>query len=388
MKILFHHRIASFDGQAIHIRELVAALRHCGAEVVLVGPPVFRDLRVGASFGIVHGLKRRLPRAIYESLEAAYALPVYIRLLAAWLRHRPDILYERHTLFMPAGAWLRHTVGVPLLLEVNAPHLQERAADGGVALRRLAAWSERFALRSADRVLPVSGVLARMLRPLGAAEERIVVVANGVATERFAAAPSPADAKRALGLGARTVVGFTGFPRRWHRLDLVVRLIARIGAERDLHLLVVGDGPDRQALLAEAASVGVGDRLTITGAVAPERMPEFVAAFDIAVQPGATPYASPLKLFEYMALGKAIVAPDMANIREILTDGENALLFDPANPEALTAAVVALADDSDLRRRLGAAAEARLREAGYSWKANAHRILQLGCRLMETRDVS
>lgn len=343
----------------------------------MVGPPVLEALPAGRSLQTVGRLKLWLPGALYELLEAAYAVVSYLRLLWAWFRLRPDVLYERYNLFQPAGAWLKRTVGIPMLLEVNAPLLQERLAGDGIVLRPLAAWSERFVIGTADRVLAVSQALADMLQDAGAAKDRPLVIPNGVSPAYLAAASDGAAAKSALGLADHAVIGFVGFPREWHRLERIVDLIARNGAHRLLHFLVVGDGPGVPALRRRAEHAGITRQLTVTGAVPHDKAIDYVRAFDVAVQPGVTPYASPLKILEYMALGRAIVAPDMANIRELLDHEESALLFDPDSLPSLEAAVLRLCDDAALRERLGRNAQRRLREKGYTWQANADRVVEL-----------
>jgi glycosyltransferase involved in cell wall biosynthesis len=105
-------------------------------------------------------------------------------------------------------------------------------------------------------------------------------------------------------------------------------------------------------------------------------VPRLVAGFAIALQPRAVAYASPLKIFDYMAAGRAIVAPDQPNIREILTNGETALLFDPADPDAVWRAVLRLAGDVTLRARLGAAARAEIERRRYTWAGNAARLVE------------
>lgn len=377
LKILFHHRIASRDGQAVHMQELIAALRAQGHEVVLVGPEATGREAFGGEVAFVARLKKLLPRAVYELLETAYSVYSVPRLFRAYRRERPDAVYERYNLFMLAGLWLRWLTGVPLLLEVNAPIFEERAEHDGLALTGLARWCQHAVWRGADHVLPVTHVLADYVRAAGVPEDRICVIANGSHPERLATAPDAATAKHRLGLDGRLVLGFTGFVRQWNRLDRVLELIARDGGTLNLHLLLVGDGPARPALEALAADLGVADRFTLTGVVEPDDIPAHVAAFDIALIPGVTSYASPLKLFEYMALARPTVAPDTPNIREILADGEDALLFDPQDDRAFAAAIMRLARDKDLRATLGAAARARIADRGLTWASNASRVAAL-----------
>lgn len=377
LKILFHHRIASRDGQAVHMQELIAALRAQGHTVVVVGPEATAREAFGGEVAWIARLKKRLPRALYEGLEIAYSVYAAPRLIRAVWRERPDAVYERYNLFMLAGLWVRRLTGVPLLLEVNAPIFEERAEHDGLALKGLARWCQAAVWRGADRVLPVTEVLADYVRAAGVAEARISVIANGSNPEQLAKAPDAATAKQRLGLQSRLVLGFTGFVRAWNRLDRVLELIAREGRALNLHLLLIGDGPARAPLEAMARDLGIVDRLTVTGVVAPEAIAAHVAAFDIALIPGVTAYASPLKLFEYMALARPIVAPNTRNIREILADGETALLFDPEDERAFAAAILRLAEDAEVRARLGAAAKAAITERGLTWASNAARVAAL-----------
>ncbi len=119
------------------------------------------------------------------------------------------------------------------------------------------------------------------------------------------------------------------------------------------------------------------DRLTIAGAVDRDDVARYVAAFDIAVLPGVTPYSSPLKLFEYLQLGRPIVAPDTENIREILTHEQNALLFDTARTDALEAALERLCSDAALRERLGDRGRQTITAKSLTWDRNAERVVAI-----------
>jgi glycosyltransferase involved in cell wall biosynthesis len=144
---------------------------------------------------------------------------------------------------------------------------------------------------------------------------------------------------------------------------------------QSLRLVVVGDGPALPALRQQAEASGLGARVTFTGLAEHAAIPDLVAGFDIALQPRVVAYASPLKLFEYMAAGKAIVAPDQVNICEVLTDGETAVLFDPAQDDAMWQAIRRLADDATLRARLGCAARQEIARRDYTWAGNARRVV-------------
>lgn len=369
MRILYSHRIQSHDGMGVHIEALVAALRAAGHEVCVVGPPAYDAVALGGESPLAR-IRRLLPGVLGELAEMAYGVISTARLARAASAFRPDIVYERANLFHVAGSWTAWRCGVPLLLEVNAPLADERIRFSGLRLKRLAHAAERFIWRCADIVLPVTEVLAGQVSAAGVPRGRIVVVPNGIDLEDFTRLPARAA-------GEVVQLGFVGFVRHWHGLDGVLRgLAAWQGAPR-LDLTVVGNGPARVDLESLAAELGVADRVRFTGLATRQEVPRLVAGFDIALQPASVPYASPLKLFEYMAAGRAIVAPDQPNIREVLDDGCTALLFNPANPEEMWQCIETLARDAALRARLGAAARQEVLRRDFTWAGNARRVVGL-----------
>jgi glycosyltransferase involved in cell wall biosynthesis len=377
VKILYHHRTRSKDGQYVHIDEMITALREQGHEVIIVAPPSAEKEEFGSDAGLIAWLKRHLPKWFYELMELAYSLVAYRRLDKAVKQHRPDCLYERYNLFLPAGIWIKCRYKLPMLLEVNAPIFEERAKYDGLSLKRLARWSQAYAWRNADYVLPVTQVLGDIVSSYGVERDRIVVIPNGINEKRFAQAPDTEAAKAGLGLQGKLVLGFTGFVREWHGLDSVIELIAKDPPESSRHLLVVGDGPARATLEEQSKNLNISHRVTFTGIVGREDVARYVAAFDIALQPAVVAYASPLKLFEYLALGKAIVGPAQPNLMEVLTDGQNALLFDPKQPGGLLQAISQLYGDATLRRTIGENAKTTILKKKLTWSANAQRAVKL-----------
>jgi glycosyltransferase involved in cell wall biosynthesis len=340
----------------------VRALREAGHEVRVVGPSFYDQSGFGGESKLVARVRRLLPGFLGELAELAYNLPATRRLHAAFREMQPDVIYERCNLYFLAGAWLARRHGAKLLLEVNSPLADEREKHGGLRLARLARALEHWTWRSAGRVLPVTHVLADILVAGGVDRARIGVVPNGIDLARFPprAAPVP---------GAPVTLGFVGFVRAWHGLDGVIEGMAR--GPSNTRLVVVGDGPVIPDLMALAARLGLADRVVFMGLVQPGEVPAIVTGFDIALQPSATPYASPLKIFDYMAAGCAIVAPNQPNIAEILTHERTALLFEPGG---MGAALERLVGDADLRLRLGSEARAELERQNYTWSGNAARV--------------
>jgi len=380
MRILFHHRIASRDGQSVHLEELMKALKTLGHDVILVGPAAFAETKFGGSNSAVDSIKKLIPAWLYEPLEIAYNLKAYLRLRAAVLQHKPDIIYERFSLYLFAGVWARKRFGLPLILEVNSPLFEERAKNDGLRLHRIGRWAQGTIWRNVDHAFPVTGVLAKTVESYGVPSSRITVVPNGVDPARFQAAPKAAaqagpDGKPVI------VLGFTGFIRDWNAVHRLIDFAALHRDAYDIRVLVVGDGPARASLEEHAKKQGIPDRLTITGIVGRDEVTRHVTSFDIAVLPDVTPYSSPLKLFEYLQLGSAIVAPDMENIREILTEGHDALLF-AKDPGALEAALLKLCADPALRTRLGAAAKDTITRKSLTWVNSAERVIAVAQKLV------
>lgn len=380
MKILYHHRIASKDGQYVHIEEIIKALKKQGHEIILVAPSMGEEQDFGGDGGLVSQLKSKLPKWLYEMIEFAYSFWALFKLGRAIIKHKPDFIYERYNLMNPSGIWAKKLFGVPLLLEVNAPLLEERSKYDGVSLAGLARWTEHYTWRNADYVLPVTNVLAQHQRDIGVPEKRIKVIPNGINQSEFIDKlydnPLKADVSDKL------VVGFVGFCRDWHGLDKIVQLLAQPGNEK-LFFLLVGDGPAVAGIKKIAQETGIEDRIYVTGLVNRDEMPAWLGPIDIALQPAVVDYASPLKMLEYMATGKAIVAPRQANIEELLTDGENALLFDPEDQQTFVDACDKFIRDEALREKLAAAAKQSIFDRNLTWDGNAETIVALAKGLLK-----
>ncbi|MGA2042197.1 MAG: glycosyltransferase family 4 protein [Roseiarcus sp.] len=307
---------------------------------------------------------------------------------AAEAAARPGCLvYQRHGVFGWAGAALAWRRGLPLVLEYNGPEVWI-ARHWACPLRHpaLAERIERIGLAAADCVTVVSEPLRARLLAQGVADRRILVNPNGVDLARFAPALDGGAVRARFGLGGRIVIGFIGTFGPWHGVEILVEAFARVLARRphlqaSVRLLLIGDGdrlPAARSLLTRAGRLG---EATLTGIVAQREGPAHLAACDILALPtlanpdGSPFFGSPTKLFEYMAMGRAIVASRLGQAAEMLEDGESALLVPPGDADGLARALARLIDDSALRGRLGAAARARA-EARHGWGAHVTRLLE------------
>jgi glycosyltransferase involved in cell wall biosynthesis len=387
VRILYHHRTQAEDGQAVHVRALIAAFAAEGHDVREVGL-VQHTAGGGAARPASAGRRRwgwvtRLPRFARELAEYAYSVPGRGRILRAAGGFEPDFVYERYAFGNTAGLAAARRLGKPLVLEVNSPMVLELERTRGLSFPRLARRTERHVFQNADRVCVVTAVLRDMLREMGVAAERLVVTPNGVDLARYDhpdRAAARAIARADLGLaadGGELVLGFVGFYRTWHRLDLAIDALARprSGPAARARLVLIGSGPAGEELAAHAAARGVRDRVTFAGPRPHAAIPDLLPAFDVALVPAINPYASPLKLHEYMAASLPAIAPDQPNLREVLTDGVDALLVPAGDGAAFAAALERLAESPELRARLGAQARRTVVERDLTWRGNARRVV-------------
>jgi glycosyltransferase involved in cell wall biosynthesis len=177
------------------------------------------------------------------------------------------------------------------------------------------------------------------------------------------------------------LLGFVGGLRPWHGIEALPDLLARLVSRHPrLQLVVAGDGPLGAMLREELRERRLAARATLLGSVRQDDVPALLRELDVAVAPypqSVHPfYFSPLKLFEYMACGTAVVASDVGQIAAVVRDGLNGMLVEAGNVDELAAACDRLLADGDLRRRLGAAAADDVRR-NYTWDANAERIAAL-----------
>jgi len=287
-----------------------------------------------------------------------------------------DIVYERHALFAFAAMESARAAGIPGLLEVNAPLAEEQRRHRVLVHEELAESAATRAFAAARLLLPVSEELARWLRALGPLEDRLDVVPNGVDVARFAAAEPVHRDTEAF------TVGFVGGLRPWHGLPDLAAIWARVRRERpQAQLVVVGDGPGRGDFERDLEVRGIRGSVSFAGAVRPADVPSWLATMDAVVAPYPARsgleepfYFSPLKIFEYMAAGRAIVASRIGQLAEVLAHGETGWLHAPGDIEGAAAGLITLADDAILRQRLGSAARvwvARHR----SWDSIAAQVL-------------
>lgn len=357
-------------GCSVHVQEVLRELvRRFGRVHLVTTRPGGEPLR-GVT---VHALDRPSgPDAAAREAAQRAADTAAAQVLASIGEH-VGLVYQRYSLWSAAVAETARALGIPVVLEVNAPLPVEQArhrrlhdADGAVRYTRRA-------LRAASAPFAVAGPVARWAGGLDPLRRPIPVIPNGVDTTRFCPGRRP----------AAPVVVFAGTFKPWHGLELLVDAAALArGRGAPLRLLLVGDGPERASTVARAQAAGVP--VAWTGALAPSAVPSALrrASLAVAGYPAGEHYFSPLKVAEYLATGLPTVASAIADLPALVADGTEALLVPPGDVAATADALVRLVADPALADRLArdgrAAAVARM-----SWSAVVDRTLALVPRLRE-----
>lgn len=288
---------------------------------------------------------------------------------------RADIIMTRDLGVAAALLRLPRTLRAPLVYESHGyapevaealPELVATATPASASKLRRLATREEAVWTSAEGYVTITRALAASLEQRFGARQALAVVPDGM---RPAGAASP--------LPSGMVAAYAGHLYAWKGVDVFLRALA---LSRGVAGLIVGGHeaePDLARVKQLARDLGIENRVTFTGLVEPSRVPALLRQAAVLVLPNpasaiSTNYTSPLKLFEYMAAARPIVASDLPSIREVLADGENALLVAPGDPEALARALDRLASDPLLAGRLAGAAHAKAAE--YTWARRAERL--------------
>jgi len=365
-------------GCSIHAQEVLAAMLRRGASVDLFSPSAEGVPPAGLEPIHVHTLPRPPKGAPAAREQGALASNSVMR-TALENAGDFDFVYERYSLWNYAAMEFARDLGLPGLLEVNAPLIEEQAQYRVLVDR---GGAERVAQRvfaAATALLAVSSEVAAWLESFAAARGNVHVVPNGIRPERF---PSSLVGSLPAASGVFTV-GFVGTLKAWHGLSVLVEAFAMLHRRRpNTRLLIVGDGPEREKVATQLEARGLAEAGVLTGAVEPGAVPGLLASMDVAVAPYPPLtgfYFSPLKVYEYMAAGLAVVASRIGQLKGLIEPEVNGLLVTPGEAGELAHALERLQAEPELRRRLGQAARAKVMTQ-HTWDAVVQKIFSLAER--------
>jgi glycosyltransferase involved in cell wall biosynthesis len=296
-------------------------------------------------------------------------------------------VYERYSLNSFSGVRLAASRDVPFVLEYNGSEIwMSRHWGNPLENEALSQRIEMLNLAAADLIVVVSRAMEDGLVAQGVPRDKILMNPNGVEPDRYSPDIDGAPVRTRLGLDGKTVVGFIGTFGHWHGAEVLAEAFGRLMARRldlraGVRLLMIGDGARMPEVREVIARHGIEDVTVLTGLVPQAEGPQYLAACDILASPhvpnpdGTPFFGSPTKLFEYMAMGKPIVASDLDQVGDVLEHGRAAVMVTPGDADSLVDGIAALIDDPARAQALGREAR-RLALLRHTWHAHTARIIE------------
>ncbi len=286
-----------------------------------------------------------------------------------------DYVYERYAIFQALGRRFQ-AKGIPWVLETQGLFYHEAKFDRrSISLTALAKKLELAAYRDADVVIAVSDVLKNLLiQEAGIDSRKILVVPNGVDIERFKPDVTALREVRKI-----PKLGFVGGLLRWQGLNLLLEAMSR-SSQCEFELEIVGDGDERQNLEAQAVRLGLADRVRFVGRVPGDAVAQYIRDFDICFS-GQIPsalggmYHSPLKIYEYMACGKPVIASSFYDARSVIEDKDTGYLFRPGDVDDLVRTLEIAFLQRDKWIDLGRNARAEILSQ-HTWEVRGRQLIE------------
>jgi glycosyltransferase involved in cell wall biosynthesis len=372
-------------GSVTHLCGVIEGFKHAGFRPLIVSSDLLAGVSAEKDFFLLppdYSICRNVPNMpeLLYNRQLLSQVPERVR-------ETVSFIYQRKSFGNFAGALLKARLGVPYVCEFNGSDvwMSRQWANHRPLHAALLEEIEVKSLQAADLIVVVSDALGETLLSRGIDKEKILVNANGVDPDRYSPSVSGARVRSRLGFENKTVIGFIGTFGMWHGVELLAEAFATLlernpSLKDSCRLLLIGDGPAREATERLLDVHGVRDCAVLTGAIPQEEGPEYLASCDLFASPhvpnpdGTPFFGSPTKLFEYMSMGKGIVAADLEQIGQVLTHGQSGWLVKPNDRDALVIGLQILVADSVLRERLGGQAR-KLVLQYHTWDQHTLKII-------------
>ena len=365
--------VLGFMGCSVHVREMVNALAGLGSNISVFAPSK------GKGNQFPHKIvdsKRFKKKWIGRDLRLILSNMNFYRACRKQFKvHKPHFIYERYGLYGWAGVKLSREFSIPLIVEINTL-LTEEEKDR-LHFPGLARIFETTILKRAEAVCCPSKIMRTLLTERGITKEKIIVTPNGINLEKFNSQMDGEQIRNQYGLGGKVIIGFVGILKRLWGIYTILECAPQVLSKRnDLHFMVVGEGKEFQNVERLIKENGLTDKFTLTGGISHSDIPKYIAAMHIGIAPYCYKdpfHGSPMKIFEYMAMGKPVISSAQGQIKDIIKNGENGLLIEPDDPDGLAKAILELGRDKTKMSNMGMKARATVEN--YTWEANARKVL-------------
>ena len=386
MKILFYspHPTLYFDaptGYGSHMRGIVNGFREEGhtVEILVLGnkPQATDSSTQSNSFKSI--LKKVLPKMLWRTLKeiqqirfdkhAAHELRIAI------LKFNPNVVYERSAWMSNGSVYVLESLSLKHVVEINAPFEEEvkEFEKASSFISFLGKKKLKQLLQSANLVAPITSSLQTYLvdrYQLNTA--KCIVVPNAIEKKEIQITDSRVEEiRKTFELSDKNVIGFVGSIFPYHGVGRLIHAVSKLN-NSEVSLLIVGDGYLIPELKEQARVLGLNSRVHFTGSVPKEDVYNYIAAMDVVTLPNTEWYCSPVKLFEYGALGKVVLAVNEAGVSDVMTDTDG-VLFENNERDFQEALNFTISNLSQLKERANAFQQKIL--SNHTWGANARQIL-------------
>ncbi|WP_078378874.1 glycosyltransferase [Sutcliffiella halmapala] len=382
MKILYLSWFNSGEGSQVHAKEFIHAMEQLGHDIVpvelsLKSKKQLQNLKIQSS-----SISSQKPKFAFLKEFKTFLLNILriIRLLKLYKEHKPDAIINRYLIYDFSAIIAGKILRIPVMYEVNASAVYERDIENKYYIKPLARFIEKLIFKKSDAVTVVSQELKDYFDRNDYHTKKTLVIPNGVDITRYPEFIETPDRFQPIASKwqDKTIIGFLGSLKSWHGVQRLITLLPSILQEnKDIRLLIIGDGNEREAIEAEINALNIKEFVHISGFIPHKEVPGALNLLDITIAPYKNIenfYFSPLKIFEYMAAGKPVVAPPYGQIKELVTEDTGILLPNNSDQE-LKEAILELAANPNKRQELGRQARVHM-ENNYTWKINASKIAE------------
>ncbi|MCK4810111.1 MAG: glycosyltransferase family 4 protein [Candidatus Omnitrophica bacterium] len=377
MKVMYHHKTRCSGADGTHIKGIVDGFKSLGYQVDVIS---YAGCNVDFESKKLSDKDKRIatkmPRILFEMLEVLYNIPAILRLVVYQIRNKYDIVYERYALLSMVGCFISIFFRKPLFLEVNFTTRSEIYPKRTGVFRFLESFLEHLIFKRAAIIYVISDHLKHDILSHGIDKEKILVLPNAVDIEHFKPMESDKKILDKYGITKKDrIIGWVGCFAPWHGLDLLLDSFKLLlEKNKDVKVMLIGGGQTYQVIKQRIKEEHLDERAIFTGRVLYDVLPAYINMFDIAVVPDAAAYTSPVKMFEYMAMQKPVVGPRLKNIKLVISDGQEGILFNRKDAEGLKNALINLLSDSELSTKMGAAGRKKVSN-NHTWRKNVEKII-------------
>ncbi len=376
MKILFSYVLAGRGGDAIQILDIVEALKNNGHTVKLMGSTRLQPYEFQGRNSFLRSWLRRLPWWCRDFIDLALQARLLLKTRNILInKFKPDIIWHRAGIYDFAGLRLAKVCRCPLIVHLDAPFPVERAFRHEGYFHKLHQYCMKRLGRNANIICTVSSASRIYYSELGISPEKILVIYNGILENLLILGKEMGLKHRPLSNPSPVILCFAGSLSRWHRVDLLLKALHQLNIDYPgrFRLEIVGQGEDYVNLHSLEKQLNLEGQVDWLGPMPHEKAFDQIAQSDIAILPSTLATGAPIKLFEYAALARPTIAPDLPNLRDLFSADEMYFLKTDT-PEALIEAILKLSEKPESARNLGQKAQECVQQ--YTWERITRQLLK------------